>query len=77
MATWEDLPLNNKQFEKVSQHVAKIFVTVGNNLIAAIDRNSAAVLAQTAELVKARLGHGATSPESIEESVTATFDRMK
>ena len=77
MATWEEMPLTNKQFEKVSQQVAKIFVTVGNNLIAAIDRNSAAILAETAELVKARLGHGATSPESIEESARATFGRMK
>jgi hypothetical protein len=77
MPEWKDMPVTNEQFEKVSQQVAKIFVTVGNNLIAAIDRNSTAVLAQTAELIKAQLGHGATSPEAIEESVKATASRMK
>ena len=77
MATWDEMPLNNQQFDKVVQHLAKALVMVGNNLTAAIDRNSAAVLAQTIELVKARLGHAATSPEAIEQSVVATFKRLK
>jgi hypothetical protein len=41
----------------------------------ALDRNTAAILAVGTEIIKAMTGNAPVSPQSIEQSVKAAFDR--
>ena len=41
----------------------------------ALDRNTAAILAVGSEIIKAMTGNSPISPQSIEQSVKAAFDR--
>jgi hypothetical protein len=78
MATWDEMPLTNKQFDQIVQQLAKVLVAASNGLNAAIERNTQAILTQTIETLKAQTGHvnATTSVQSIVESVEATFSRM-
>jgi hypothetical protein len=78
MAEWKNMPLEKEHFDKVLQQFAKALVLVGNNLTAAIERNTQAILTQTIETLKAQSDHinKLTSVDSINKSVEATFSRL-